>query len=89
MQTPDDEYNGLTCEGCGGWRDVRVETEGYGKIKPALTCEDCFTPTDTGPCFYDLVTASAHFSSVVVGGGAGFEPAHGFRESEGIAAPSG
>ena len=61
MQTPDDEHDGLTCEGCGGWRDVRIETEGYGRIKPSLTCKDCFTPTDTGPCFDDLETAEEYF----------------------------
>ncbi len=53
------------CDWCGNWRDVRVQSEGgraFGiTVKPALTCEDCFTGQDDGPCFDDLQTAEEYF----------------------------
>jgi len=51
------EWEGPTCDGCGSGGDIRVHTDGWGRIPPGLTCEECFTGQDDGPCFDDLQTA--------------------------------
>lgn len=43
-----------TCPYCGATEGLRVKCDGGGYIAPEYTCEDCFTATDTGPCFDDL-----------------------------------
>lgn len=59
--TPPDA-DGLQCDWCGAGSEIRVESEGDGwKTKPSLTCEECFTGTDDGPCFDDLETAEEYF----------------------------
>ena len=42
------------CPYCGGAEGLRYKHRGYGSIAPEVTCEGCFTGTDTGPCFDDL-----------------------------------
>lgn len=42
------------CAYCGATEGLRVKCDGGGYIAPEYTCEDCFTGTDTGPCFDDL-----------------------------------
>jgi len=51
------------CDYCGGWKDVRVESDVFKpfQTKPTLVCEECFTSTDTGPCFDDLQTAEEYY----------------------------
>ena len=51
------EDDGPQCDYCGTWGDIRVQTEGCGRIKPVLSCENCFTGQDDGPCFDDLEAA--------------------------------
>jgi hypothetical protein len=45
------------CPYCGATQGLRVKCDGGGYIAPEYTCEECFTGTDTGPCFDDLVPA--------------------------------
>lgn len=45
------------CPYCGATEGLRVKCDGGGYIAPEYTCEACFTPTDTGPCFDDLPAA--------------------------------
>ncbi len=55
------EWEGPTCSYCGKGEALRVECESFYhrglRTEAALICEDCFTGTDTGPCFDDLQTA--------------------------------
>ena len=56
------EWDGPTCDWCGGGDDVRVESEGIGTAKPILICVDCFIPKDDdGPCFDDLQPAAEYY----------------------------
>jgi hypothetical protein len=45
------------CPYCGATKGLRVKCDGGGYIAPDYICEECFTGTDTGPCFDDLVPA--------------------------------
>lgn len=42
------------CLYCGATDGLRVKCDGGGYIAPEYICADCFTGTDTGPCFDDL-----------------------------------
>ena len=55
------EWEGPSCDWCGGGDDIRVQTEGCRHIPAMLTCEECFTGTDDGPCFDDLQTAEEYY----------------------------
>lgn len=57
------EPDGPTCDWCGAEGEIRVESEGLAgtRHKPSITCEDCFTGHDEGPCFDDLALAVDHF----------------------------
>lgn len=45
------------CPYCGATEGLRIKCDSYGPIAPELTCEACFTGTDTGPSFDDLKPA--------------------------------
>jgi len=55
------EWDGPTCDWCGTGDDVRVQCEGKWHVKPVLTCEECFTGQDEGPCFDDLQPADEYY----------------------------
>jgi hypothetical protein len=42
------------CSWCGKTKNLRKLHSGFWTIQAEYICEDCFTPTDTGPCFDDL-----------------------------------
>lgn len=46
-----------TCAYCDETENLRMLHDGGGFIEPDYICEDCFTPSDTGPCFDDLPVA--------------------------------
>lgn len=45
------------CPYCGTTKGLRQVCDGGGFTAPEYTCEACFTPSDTGPCFDDLPRA--------------------------------
>lgn len=47
-----------SCPYCGTTKELRQVHDGGGFTDPEYTCEACFTPSDTGPCFDDLPAAS-------------------------------
>jgi len=55
------EWEGPTCDWCGGNDDIRVVSEGQGWVEPTLSCEDCFDARDDGPRFDDLQTAQEYY----------------------------
>ena len=48
-----DIFSRPACPYCGLLDDVRVWNHGDPELQDFI-CEDCFSPSDTGPCFDDL-----------------------------------
>lgn len=54
------------CPYCGAYEGLRMIHDGGGYIEPEFVCEDCFTPSDDGPCFDDLAVPHAEAERVAM-----------------------
>ena len=55
------EWEGPTCNWCGGGDDVRVLNKADKVFGADLICADCFTGKGDGPCFDDLQPAAEYY----------------------------
>ena len=53
-----------TCSYCDATEGLRQHHDGGVYIAPDYVCEECFTGTDTGPCFDDLPLAPMSESEI-------------------------